>query len=386
MKTSFISTWLARGAIIGSLIGVCCVAMPVSAATFRGGDSATVGTNETVAGDVYDTGSTVSMLGNVQGDFVAAGGTIAVQGPVDQSLLAAGGTLTLLGPVADDIRAAGGNIVIGGKVVGDVVVAGGTVHILQGAVIGGDVVAAGGSISIDGAVGGKVYARGGQLTINGPVGKGIDAQVRTLRVGPAAQVAGGITYTAESEAVIASSSKVEGAVTFTQSTSTKMGMGGVKSSFFGFIAFLALAKFVGLAILALLGLWLFKGFVTDVSKRSVARLGMSTLLGFVAMVVTPLACVVVAITGIGIYVAIAGMFAYGLFLFVGGALAMPVAGAILSRMFLKTVTVDWKWTLLGVLAFIVLTVIPVIGWIIEFVIYFMALGALLMVLHERYEK
>ena len=165
-----------------------------------------------------------------------------------------------------------------------------------------------------------------------------------------------------------------------------MGMGDMKSGFLGFIAFLALAKFVGLAILALLALWLFKGFATDVSKRSIARPGMSTLLGFVAMVVTPIACIVVAITGIGIYLAMAGMFAYGLFLFVGGALAMPVAGAVLSRMFRKTVIVDWKWTLLGVLAFIVLTFIPIIGWIIEFVIYFMALGALLIVLHDRYEK
>lgn len=387
MKSFSSSTWLARGAlIIGSIVIGFSLATSAQAATFYGADVVTIGSAATTTGDVYGGGGTVSVVGAVAGDVVAGGGTVTVQGPVSQDVIVGGGTVMVLGAVGDDIRVAGGNVTIGGTVAGDVIAMGGTVHILQSATIGGDVVLLGGVMALEGAAAGRVYARGGELTINSAVGGGVDAMVENVTIGSLARITGGVTYTAPQEMTRAEGAQIEGAVAYTPVTERAAEKRDGAGGFFAFFSIMAFIKIIGLTILALIILWLFKHLAVEVSEEALARPALNGLLGFATMIVVPIALVLIMMTILGLFVGITGFVLYMALLLVAGALTMILAGALLSLMISRTMCVNWKWTLLGAVVLYLVALIPFVGWFITFIIYFITLGSFIRVLQGRYQK
>ncbi|MDQ4034377.1 MAG: hypothetical protein M3153_00460 [Chloroflexota bacterium] len=136
----------------------------------RTGDAVTIGADETVDGDLYVMGGTVTVNGSVDGDLTAFGGQVLLNGSVAGDVLAAGGSVSIAGDVAGDVRTAGGQVTLNGSVGEDVIAAGGQMALQGGATVDGDLVVSGGQVTMDGAVAGNIEANAGTYNRTGTVG------------------------------------------------------------------------------------------------------------------------------------------------------------------------------------------------------------------------
>src|SRR5918994_1584872 len=136
----------------------------------RTGQTVTVGVDESVDGDLYLTGGTVTVNGSVDGDLTAFGGQVTLNGTVTGDVLAAGGTVTVAGDVTGDLRIAGGQVTLNGAVGEDVIAAGGQLTLQGGATVDGDLVISGGQVAMGGAVAGNIEANAGTYNRTGTVG------------------------------------------------------------------------------------------------------------------------------------------------------------------------------------------------------------------------
>lgn len=135
----------------------------------RTGDTIVMAADETVDGDLYVMGGSVTIDGTVTGDLVAAGGDIRVNGSVGGDLLAAGGTVTIAGTVEGDARAAGGQLTVSGEIGEDLMLAGGQATIAASGSVGEDVIATAGQLVIAGTVAGSVEGGAGTYERSGTV-------------------------------------------------------------------------------------------------------------------------------------------------------------------------------------------------------------------------
>ncbi len=136
----------------------------------RSGQTITVESGETVAGDLYAVGGTVIVDGTVEGDLVAAGGDIRVDGTVSGDLVAAGGTVPVAGSGDGDARIAGGQITVTGDVGEDLLIAGGQATLAASGTVGEDLIASAGQLSVAGSVAGSVQGGAGTYERTGSVG------------------------------------------------------------------------------------------------------------------------------------------------------------------------------------------------------------------------
>jgi len=324
--------------------------------------------------NLYAAGGTVTIDGAATGDLYAAGGTILANGPVEQDLVLGGGTVYINGKVGGDVRVAGGTITINGPVAGDVVVFGGTVTLTEKASVGGDLIVNAGSLTVNGPVTGQTRLNGGDIAINSALAGPLTVRANnSLSFGPQASVPGDINYTGANKPAIDSAAKV-GPVN--QQVPPKRNFRG---SLAGFVTVALLLKILGWIAAALVLLQFFRnrtGVVTEMVYHSPwLNLGM----GFLTAVALPVAALILLIVAVGYYIAILLFLFYALV----GALSVLVAAIFLGALVIKWLTnkpqlvLDWQAVVIGVVGFILIALIPFVGWVIDAVLVLMVFGALI---------
>jgi cytoskeletal protein CcmA (bactofilin family) len=368
------TTTLARRTFFGAAALLLLFPVLALALEMRAHDQPTIGANETIAGDIYIAGGSVTHLGKVEGDFVGAGGTVLVQGPVGADVMVSGGTVTVVGPVADDVRVAGGNVTVNSLVTGDVVAFGGQLTIAGH--IGGDVVAYGGTIRIDAPVTGDVRLGGGNIYINAPIAGTvrIDAAEK-VTLGQSAAIAGDLIYSSASEASVENGARVEGATAYTPRPDIR------EAATEGLIAFLSLwfiAKFFMMLVAAMLVGLIFKRYATELGRRALVQPLPEFATGLVTVIVLPIISGILLVTIVGIPLGLLGLFLFAAMLVFGGIIAPIVLGSLLnSWIFTKPIEVSWKTILMGVAAFYLAGFVPFVGTLARLFFFFLALGAAL---------
>ncbi|MFA5954655.1 MAG: hypothetical protein WC817_03920 [Patescibacteria group bacterium] len=371
MKTklfSRISLWFALTALIFATLPVASFA-----AELRSGEQTAVGSAETVKDDLYMVGSSVNSSGSIEGDIVTAGGNVVVTGPVSQSVNAAGGTITFFGSVGGSVRVLGGNITIESKVKNDVVGAGGQL-LLTGGEVGRDVVVAGGSVRIDSPVQGKVRFAGGELYINAPIAGDVDVVAEKLTLGSKAILSGNLTYKSSQEVVIVPGGQIIGTVHYTPQTLAREGLRKEARSF---IAAFAVMKLLILLVGAFVVGLLLRKYALEITKNvyhsPLTELGR----GAVVMIVLPIVSVFLLITVVGIPFGVLGIIGFVAGLIFSSFLAPILLGSFLFKLITKQTTVDvsWKTLLLGVAVYFCLGFVPLLGWLVQFGLLLMAIGA-----------
>ncbi len=133
----------------------------------RTGDSVEIESGETFEDNLYVFAGRITVDGTLDGDLVAAAGQISIEGTVTGDVTVAGGELSIGGEVLGDLRVAGGQLSVNGTVGGDVAVVGGNIE-LDGD-IGADVLFAAGQMDIGGDVAGQIYGGAGEYRRTGTV-------------------------------------------------------------------------------------------------------------------------------------------------------------------------------------------------------------------------
>jgi hypothetical protein len=348
------------------------------AADLRQGSSVTIGSDQTISDDVYAAGGTITVSGTINGSLLAAGGTINVSGNVSRDLMVGGGTISLTGKVGGSIRVAGGNLTINGPVEQDVVVTGGMVSIGSGGTIGRDLVLAGGTATVSGAVGRRIQMAAGTVTLQNRVGGDVTGQVDHLKL-DGAQIGGNLDYTSNNQVDIVNGARVAG--TTTRHTPPDRGTSGATNGFIGWLRAL-----IGIFALGLLLILLLPRFSTRSIDVLRAEPWLSLGIGAVILVATPIVAVIVFIVGLLI-----GGWWLGLLLIPLWLLALAVGYVVSSFLLGRLVFAQLGWggyhdilALLGGLVILaIVTLVPVIGWLVGLAAVVFGAGALALTVARR---
>ncbi len=322
--------------------------------------------------NLYVTGSQVTVNSNTKGDLTAAGGMVNVTGNVEQEVLIAGGNINLSGAIGNTVRIIGGNITIAGPVGGDLVMAGGNISVSGKSEVQGDLMIAGGNVIIDAPVKGNVKIAGGSVTINSVVSGSVEIIAsRQLNFGSGAQVAGNITYKGQQAAVVDPSAKIS-QINFTQIQVKKM-----KPAMTGLFTLGFLIKLLAWIITAWILVHFKKNFVFRLNDEFKIKPWENLGVGFLALVATPIAVVLLLVTLVGYYAAFLLGLVYVLALAVATLLSSVVLGNFILSKVKKfgEVPADWQVVITGVIVWMLLSYIPVVGWLVMAVWFLMVLGA-----------
>jgi cytoskeletal protein CcmA (bactofilin family) len=324
--------------------------------------------------NLYLFGEKITVDVPVDKDIVAAGGNLYLNGDITGGLLAAGGNIDVQGTIGNSIRAAGGNVTIDGTVEEDVVLAGGNIRLTRNARVNGDLIITGGSIDIESPVQGKVIVNGGDVTINSTIGADVDANAGELTLGSSAVINGNLNYRSEEEARIAQGARVTGKTNFTPSERVER---QVERGWQQFASGLAFFSLISSIIFGLLLLWLLRRFLSGVFTHITESPVASSITGLIALIAIPLISLILLAL---VFPGIAGFIFYALLLIISGVVASLFAGYYVLRWWYnrskREYTIDWKTAVVGPIIVYLLSFIPIIGGLIKFLLFLLALGGI----------
>ena len=357
--------------------GMLLAPIAAAAAEFKTGDEATFVYGEEVHDDLYMAGGTVSSGGAVRGDGIFAGGTVLVSGSVGGDLMAAGGTLTVLNGVTGDARLAGGTVIVQGGVGEDLVVAGGEVTV-AGPGVKGDAVLAGGHVVITAPIIGDVKVYGNDVLIDTAVSGNVSVHAEKVTLGEHAVIGGNFVYSAPAEASIAGGARVAGETSYTKTESREVSKKKLAATLGAVATAVFFGKFLAIFVGALVIAYGLRRFTKEVVARSTSTVWATLGHGLVLLIMLPVVSVLLFVTIIGIPLGALGLIAFAGLMLVGNLLAPIVIGAWVHTRVRKPheYVIDWKTILLGTVIFMVLGLIPLIGWVIRFLVVLAVLGAL----------
>lgn len=395
----------------------------------RGGDVVVIEADEVIEDDLYVGAGEFRLEGTVAGDVVAFGGTLTIDGTVEGDLIAAGQSVIINGTVEDDARIAGYALTVEGQVGDDVIATG---FSLEGGInsqIGGDLLYAGYQSLLAGTIEGDVEIGGGAVEIAGDIEGdtkidvgGTDPSeqmppgfpfVPTLPTVPSipggltvrdsASIGGDLDYTANVRADVPDG-VVAGETAFTQHIEEeKEGKREVeKPSAIFLVGRWFLRQFRRLLTFLLIGavmMWLVPDWTRKIAKNVETEplpslgWGAVAIVAFgVAMFVLVVATIMLAVIfGVVTLGELAGRFAVLGGLLTGSlgfsfsllwryATAIIISllmGQLIFRLF-KSPAEDDRWwpMLLGVVIFVAVTAIPILGWLARLATILLGLGAI----------
>ena len=145
-----------------------------------------------------------------------------------------------------------------------------------------------------------------------------------------------------------------------------------------------LLKLLAAIAAGLIFVYLLKRFTGEVIRGSLRKFWLNLGIGFGALILTPVACILLAISVIGLWVAgILGVL-YVLLLILSSVFASIIFGTWLIKVLTKRqeYIIDWKAVVVGVILIKLLALIPFIGWIPALIFFLIGLGALVQWLYR----
>jgi len=420
-----------RSLIVGVVLLSLFLAAPVAlAAEFRGGDKVVIGPDEVIEDDLYVGAGTIIVDGTIKGDLVAAGGEITINGTVEGDLMAAGGSLTVNGTVKDDVRIAGGVLSVGPKaqIDDDVFAAGYGFEAAAGSTIGGALFMAGYQAKLAGEVEEDFQGAMGALEIAGHIGGDVMVEVGEpdpefeaaqpffamwmpapmmppgFRLGDEAVIEGKLTYTSGAEAEVASGAEVSGGIVYQTPVPPPEEVEEVIEEvtpaqatmnwFLGHLRRLATLLVVGLLALGIVPGQM-REAATALRARPWGSLGWGIVVTIAVFLAIPIVLIGVIVLDIilgllGLGGLVASLTGLGLigdaailvgFLITALYVTKVVFGFLTGRLLLERIQPRWAAgrvlpLVIGVVLFVIVRAIPILGWLIGLVVTLMGLGGL----------
>lgn len=354
------------------------IAIPVLAADYLPKESTKFGA-VTVSGpeiyhNLYLAGGSVSVNSDVTGDLMTAGGSVNIGATVEKDLTTAGGNVNINRSVGDDVRAVGGNVNIAAPIAGDLLVAGGTVNVDPSTVIGDDLWVGAGILNFNGTVKGGARIAGGEILINGIINGDVTVRAsKQLVFGPQSRVFGKINYSGPMAAVIQSGAQV-GPINFAKTAPV--------ARVWSLGAFLGLALLIKLLALALVGLLIwhwFRSSILNLVAEGQARPWGNLARGFITLIIWPLVAILTLLTVVGAYLGAILFLLFFLTLLIAATATVFFLGSLVEKWIWhkEANLLTWPVLVWGLLAGLILSFVPAIGWLILFLAYFITLGSLL---------
>lgn len=356
-----------------SLLIVFAVASTANAAGFFVGKedgTATIPAGKTVDSTAFIAGSQVVIDGTVQGDLYCAGETVTIKGTIDGDVICGGSTVTIDGTVKGDVRAAGSTVMLGGDIAGSVLVAGSSVTTSDNFKVGRDFTGAAETMNLAGNFSRDVLAAATKFTLSGTVVRDISAYTDQFSLADNASVRGNVWYSSTNKSNVPDG-VVQGNVVFEQSKrqdETSLDLSGL------------LLGMLMLIVLAVVGVLVMPRFVHTAASLAPRDVLLAFLIGFVAILLTPLVGVLLAVTMIGLLAGIVLMLVWLLAIISSGIFASYYVGTLVLQ---KRATNAVLVALAGSVVLAVLLLIPFIN-VLAFILM-VCIGAGMQIMHIRHQ-
>ena len=350
---------------------------------YTSGNAISLEKDQVVNEDYFAAGGTVIVDGTVNGDAYVAGGTVVINGTVNGDILATGGNISINGKITGNVRVAGGQIAISGDIGRNVTTAGGSVTIQHPARIVGSVTAASGNLSLLAPIGRGVTMAGNQITIDSPVGGNVTGAAEQLDVLRNASIAGRLTYWSNTQAHIANFTVRDGVTNHhtnwnTQKPAQPANPTAVADVFVGFGIIWAIVSLATSFIIGLILLYFVPVYTKDIYITLTTKPLVSLGIGFLTVILMPIAFVVLLVTIIGIPLAFILLISFILFVLLNGIF---IAYAIGKKLLPQRNALA---LLIGLIITGIISIIPIIGWIWNAIALFIGMGAIVMVEKQLY--
>lgn len=316
----------------------------------------------------------IALAAPVQG----AGGTIVIDdGETVDGVQVAAGTVVIRGTVTNDVEVAAGTLVITGEVHGDVSAGAGAVDI-QGRV-DGDITVGTGSLTVgeDAVIGGALNAGAGSATVAGTVVGDAAIGAGSLVLAPTATFQSDLRYDADLDDQGAT---VEGQFDRDRSLSgvtfaPRQAVGEALFDLWGFVVTLIVGAVLLLAF-------------PEGSRRLAAQVEAAPLVtgvyGFAALVGVPVLLLLVALTILGLPLAVLGGLLFAFIAWIGSIYGRYAVGEWLLG---YTATENrWVALLVGMVAVGLVGLVPILGGLVQFLVFLLGLGGLAFAGRQRYRQ
>jgi cytoskeletal protein CcmA (bactofilin family) len=312
--------------------------------------------------DQYLAGSTVDVHGKVQGDLTMAALQAGLDGVVTGDVNAVGLLIHVGGVVGDDVRALGARVVVEGWVADALLAAGGEVTLTRGTRVGGKAMLAGRRIVLRGDVEGPLDVLASHVEIDGDVGGTARIRSDEVVIGPRARLRGDLVVLGANPPRIVEGAIVAGKVTVEAAGPVAFGarMAGAARA--------ALMQ-IGMLLLA----WAWMALAPSLAREAAAlewrSPGLAEAVGVAAVFGLPLVAVLLAVTVVGIPVAVGVVSAWVLLVLAGYSTTAICLGAWLRER-RRGARQGWGfrerllWTLAALLLLRAAAELPWIGWVV----------------------
>ena len=389
-------------------------------------DDGTVGADEVIDDDLFITGENVKIDGTINGDLIAVGSTVTVNGTVKGSLVTGAQAVTINGTVEGSVYSGASTLTLGeeasigrnlfsgsfnlttepGSVVErDLLV--GAYQVLLSGEVGRDVKGGMGALELNGKVGGDVAVEvdtsgsdsSGMPSFGGP--PGVDTIIPSgIRISEEAEIGGKLTYTSPAEQAESIHISPEGGVEYIIAEVPVNEVSEVSpAAMVGQWAIARLREFITLLLLGALAIWQLPTLFAKVTETVQAQTLPATGWGLIVVVIGYIGAFIVAglilataiffgivtlgglarsVFGIGFSGLSLVMAAFGLLVAYISKLVVSVAAGKFILQKLAPQYADSKaWSLVvGVLIYVLLRSIPILGWFIGLLVTLAGMGAM----------
>ena len=302
-----------------------------------------------------------TVVGTLRGDLYFFGRSLTISGRVDGDVFGAANELNLDGSVGLSLRGVAQTVRIGGELGRGLAAVGRRIAILPGASVGGGVLAAVGRLSVAGPVRGSILATGGFLDLNAPIEGDLKFKGERLLLGSGAAIGGSANYTGPTEP-----EREPGAPTV-KWAEPEPEEANVWGEVTGMATRWARGLVVGLVLVLFASGPL--GMMAAIGGRPIAPL----LLGLLLFVGLPFMSLLLALTLVGLPLALATGVLYLSLLYAGRVIAAMVIGqAILG--FAATNVQRIVRIALGLAILVLAAEVPYLGAMVGLLVMFFGLG------------
>jgi len=355
-----------------SLLTFCLIAFTgvAQAQSIKTGDTITIASGETIDSMLVAGGNNIDISGTVNGDVYCAGQNVTISGKINGDVFCAGQTIIVSGEVDGNVRLAAQSVILTGTVNNSATIASQSLVIDKSSIISRDLLGGSQNITINGTVKRDIVVGAENLTINGTIDRNIKGDVQMITVGSTGLIGGDMEYTGTNDPTVASGGKISGQVTRT--TPKEQPSPNYYSPFAFSIAWF-IYSLLSMIVFALMLLLLFPRIIHEASVSTMKKPGLAVLVGFGAVIFTPVALILLFLTVIGIPIA---MFIL-LLCFITSMLATPFTGYLLGRVILRNSKKPVWAMIVGTSILTVSYFIPVIGFVTMIATIFLGTGMVL---------
>ena len=338
-----------------------------------------IGENEEIPGDFLDAGGLVDIAGKINGDVMLAGAELDFSGESAGDLLLAGANANVSGTVAADARIAACDVIITGKIQRNLSAIGCNLRLNKESVVSGNAYLAGANLIVKGQINGDLKIAASRVILAGPVEGDVLVYAKEIELLKDVTIKGNFTYYSSEEATIAEEAQIMGVVNKHLSPKESAERGLLKMFPAGALFIFLLWRILATLIVAWVAWKIFPGKIQAALDAFSESFWKKIGIGLVAVIVVPVGILIAIISLVGIPLGLIALAFYLTSLYLGMVLGVLLFGRWLrefARVGERASGFPYVTYFFGIVVISVISLVPVFGPLISFLVWLWGMGAL----------